>query len=164
MAEEMTDRIENQLADYLRGELGPEERALVDEWLKLDPAARQMADDFRALLALAGQILQDDPPEELLIEARQAVLRSVEEQPSRLLRLMALQFQGSWGHGEICLRPEGSAEICSGSPRRGALARTGAIPERRDSIGQVPLLKLQVQGSWGHGEGCLPDVSGPAPL
>src|SRR5215469_4152551 len=121
MAEEMTDRIENQLADYLRGELSPEERALIDEWLKLDPDARQMADDFRGLLALTEHIRQDDPPEELIIEARQRVQRSIEQQHSRHLRLMALQFQGSWGHGEICLRPAALAETSSGSLGRGAL-------------------------------------------
>ncbi len=161
----MTDEFENELADYLRGELTAEEEARMEAHLRRDREKQSLADDFRGLLALARQIAQDEPPEELMAQARQSVLQAIAHPAGQHLRLMMLQFQGSWGHGEICLLPrihsEGGARLSA--HRAGLLEPREDLQEPQEQIRQVPLLKLQIQGSWGHGEACLPDAAGHHP-
>ena len=135
--------------------------------LALDSELQQTADDFRKIIALSEQIAQDDPPEGLAAEARESLLRKLESsdrRQGRHLRLMMLQFQGSWGHGEMCLATE-IRDLSDAGVSGGALfTKTDSLQGRHETIGQVPLLKLQIQGSWGHGEGCLPEPAGILPV
>jgi hypothetical protein len=163
----MAGELENQLADFIRGELSPDEDSQMREHLAQRPELRQTADDLRKVLALSKEIAQDEPLDILVAEARESLLRelaSIERRQGRHLRLMMLQFQGSWGHGEICVGAKlpasfGSAKRSSGSP-----GHSECIGEPQEGIGQVPLLKLQIQGSWGHGEGCLPASAGASQI
>jgi anti-sigma factor RsiW len=159
----MDDELENRLADYIRGELPPEEGARMTQQIALNPELNQTADELRRLLALAEQIAQDEPPEELVAEARESLLRELaarEKRHGHHLRLMILQFQGSWGHGEMCLAPEIHDRPGAGVSGCALFTRSSPREVAREGAGQVPLLKLQIQGSWGHGEGCLPDSGG----
>jgi hypothetical protein len=159
----MTDQLESRLADYLRGELSPDEAEQVEEHVARRPELRQTVDDFRKLLALVELIARDEPPEELVAEASESVLRELaarEKRQGRHLRLMMLQFQGSWGHGEMCLAPEIRDRPDVGTSGGALLTRSSSREEAREGAGQIPLLKLQIQGSCGHGEGCLRHSSG----
>jgi anti-sigma factor RsiW len=159
----MNDELENRLVDYIRGELLPEEDARMTQQIALNPELRQTADDLRRLLALAEQIAQDEPPDDLVADARESVLGELtarEKRQGRHLRLMMLQFQGSWGHGEMCLAPEIRDRPGVGTLGGALLTRSSSREEAREGAGQIPLLKLQIQGSCGHGEGCLRHSSG----
>lgn len=159
----MTDELESLLADYLRGEVSPGDGSQVEEYLARRPELRQTVDDFRKLLALVEQIARDEPPEELVAEASESVLRELaarEKRQGRHLRLMMLQFQGSWGHGEMCLAPEIRDRPDVGTSGGALLTRSSSREEAREGARQIPLLKLQIQGSCGHGEGCLRHSSG----
>jgi hypothetical protein len=159
----MDDELEHRLADYIRGELPPREGARLTQQIALNPNLRQTADGLRRLLALAEQIAQDEPPEDLVADARESVLRELaarEKRQGRHLRLMMLQFQGSWGHGEMCLAPEIHDRPGAGVSGGALFTRSSPREEVRESAGHIPLLKLQIQGSCGHGEGCLRHSSG----
>jgi hypothetical protein len=165
----MTDEFENRLADYVRRELMAEEEARMTEYLRLNPHKQKIAGDFGELLGLTKQIAMDDPPDGLIAEGRQSVLselRAIERRAADRgqLRLLTLQLQGCSGHGELCLEAElhsdlpGIDHLAFGA--RGKSLELGSRGKLPEEIGQVPFLKLQIQGSWGHGEDCVPGGAG----
>jgi anti-sigma factor RsiW len=69
---------ENRLSDYLRGELPADQRGEMEAYIDHHPEHLESLESFQALLPLAAQVGQDQPPAGLLEQARAGVLIRLE--------------------------------------------------------------------------------------
>ena len=88
----MIDRtqFENRLSDYVRDELSPDARREVDAYLDAHPEALESLQELREILGLTEQIRADEPPANLLPEARSELLDQLAEPAPARSRILDL--------------------------------------------------------------------------
>ena len=88
----MIDRtqFENNLSDYIRGELSADEHREIDAYLNAHPEALESLQELREILGLTAQIHADKPPANLLQEARSELLDQLAEPAPTRSRILSL--------------------------------------------------------------------------
>ena len=88
----MIDRtqFENNLSDYIRGELSADEHREIDAYLNAHPEALESLQELREILGLTAQIHADKPPANLLQEARSELLDQLAEPAPARSRILSL--------------------------------------------------------------------------
>ena len=96
---------ENYLSDYVRGTLSPQERQEVEEYLSRHPEALKAVKEVRDVLTLTAPIREDQPPAELLQEARAGLLEQISLREPSATRPQVIEASNWFRDSHSCGRP-----------------------------------------------------------